>query len=51
MGFLQDRLNDAKAAVDSGQTEQAAEIAVHALLEGPGTFAENLAAMVEDDER
>ena len=50
MGFLQDRFNDAKAAVDAGDPERAAELVGHALFEGPGTVEENLAAMADGDD-
>lgn len=45
MAFLQDRVNEAKAAVAAGDPERAAEIVGHALLEGPGTWDENLTEM------
>jgi hypothetical protein len=45
MGFLRDRLNEAKEAAERGEPERAAEIVGHACFEGPGTFEENLDAM------
>ncbi|MFJ5638666.1 hypothetical protein [Streptomyces sp. NPDC093223] len=49
VGFLKDRLAEAKDAVGDGQTERAAEIVVQALLEGPGSFTENLREMSTPD--
>ncbi|MEU7154100.1 hypothetical protein AB0B15_39725 [Streptomyces sp. NPDC045456] len=49
MSFLHDRLTEAKAAVDAGNPEKAAEIIGHGLLEGPGTWEENLADMANDE--
>ncbi|MFB7597237.1 hypothetical protein [Streptomyces sp. NPDC056160] len=49
MGFLHDRLTEAKDAVAAGQPEQAAETIVHALLEGPGTFDQNLTDIVSEN--
>ncbi|QCX81226.1 hypothetical protein C9F11_38215 [Streptomyces sp. YIM 121038] len=43
--FYADRLHDAKAAVNRGDIEGAADITFHALLEGGGTCAENLAEL------
>lgn len=34
MGFFKDKAAEAKAAVDSGNAERAADIVMHALLEG-----------------
>ncbi|WP_394425456.1 hypothetical protein [Streptomyces sp. SGAir0957] len=45
MSFLDDQRAAAKAAVEAGNPEGAAEITMHALLEGPGTFEENLTEM------
>ncbi|MEU5399742.1 hypothetical protein ABZ348_10635 [Streptomyces sp. NPDC005963] len=42
MGFLSNRRDEAKAAIANGDPERAADIIVHALLEGPGTFDQNL---------
>lgn len=48
MGFLQDRKAEAKDAVESGQSRQAADILFHALLEGPGTLIENLTEITDE---
>ncbi|MFJ4627150.1 hypothetical protein [Streptomyces sp. NPDC088847] len=48
MGFLNDRKAEAKEAIDEGDSKQGAEILYHALLEGPGTFSENLKAITDD---
>ncbi|MFJ6319691.1 hypothetical protein ACIQJW_26775 [Streptomyces californicus] len=47
MGFLSNRRAEAQAAIDSGQPEAAADAIVHAMLEGPGSLAENLRDMAE----
>jgi hypothetical protein len=47
MGFMQDRAAEAKAAVAADDPEQAAEIVVHALLEGPGSLTENLDGLTD----
>lgn len=49
MEFLNDRLHEAKDAASDGDPERAAEIVGHALLEGPGTWEQNLADITKDD--
>ncbi|MFJ2374970.1 hypothetical protein ACIOZL_19505 [Streptomyces sp. NPDC087769] len=46
MGFLSSRKQDARAAVAAGDPERAADIIVHALLEGGGSFDQNLTGLV-----
>ncbi|MEV6081124.1 hypothetical protein AB0L80_39440 [Streptomyces sp. NPDC052069] len=49
MGFLNDRKDDAKAAAADGRPGDAADIVIHALLEGPGNILDNLMDMSSDD--
>lgn len=49
MGFMKDRAKEVRQAMDEGDVDRAAELAVHALLEGPTTRAE-LTAELEDGE-
>lgn len=40
MGFMKDRAAEIRQAMDDGDVDRAADLAVHALLEGPTTRAE-----------
>lgn len=51
MGFLSDRKNEAKAAIADGDVDRAVDIVGHALMEGPGTFRENLRDMAQQDDQ
>ncbi|MFE3016701.1 hypothetical protein [Streptomyces sp. NPDC059256] len=51
MGFLSNRRDEAKAAIAEGNPERAADIIVHALLEGPGTFDQNLTDISKDENK
>jgi len=47
MTFLDDQLAAMKEALAAGDPEQSAEILVHAALEGPGNFAENIGTLAD----
>ncbi|WP_309317422.1 hypothetical protein [Streptomyces salinarius] len=50
MGFMRDRANEAKAALENDGPDRAAQLVVHALLEGPTTRGEVLKSLEEDDD-
>lgn len=45
MGFMKEQFEAVKQSVQDGQPQRAAESVVCALLEGPGTFDENLTSL------
>ncbi|AZK94854.1 MULTISPECIES: hypothetical protein [Streptomyces] len=45
MGFMRKAAESARAAVQSGQPEKAADIVHYAAMEGSGTYDENMAAL------
>ncbi|WP_158719325.1 hypothetical protein [Streptomyces sp. NBRC 110035] len=49
MGFMKDRAEEVRQAMDEGDVDRAAALAVHALLEGPTTRAELEAEMTDDE--
>ncbi|GGV68896.1 hypothetical protein GCM10010294_25100 [Streptomyces griseoloalbus] len=51
MGFMKDRAKEVRQAMDDGDVDRAAELTVHALLEGPTTRAELLAELPDDDSK
>lgn len=48
MGFMKDRAKNIKQAMDEGDMDQAAKLAIHALMEGPTTRTEIEADLAED---
>ena len=48
MGFFQDKAAEAKAAVESGNAERAADIVIHAMLEGDGDLASTLTTLTAE---
>lgn len=50
MSWLQDQMDAAKTAVEQGDVEQAADITAYALLEGPGTWEQNLRDLTNNTE-
>jgi hypothetical protein len=47
MGFFKDKANDVTEALASGDADSAAQAAVHAMFEGGGSLADNLAALTD----
>lgn len=47
MGFMKQVAESARAAVQAGQPEKAADIVHYALMEGSGTYDQNMAAIAK----
>jgi hypothetical protein len=48
MGFFKDKAAETQAAVSSGNTERAADIVVHAMLEGGTDLGSALAKLTDE---
>jgi hypothetical protein len=50
MGFMRDRVNEARTAIEAGDQDRAVELIIPAALEGPSTRAECERSLQEGDD-